>query len=139
MPGLAHAISRYDDRKREHLTPAQTRPGGRRFEVDDGATLDRLMTGTGVDGPEAAAGAAFVVAAAMKQVRRAGILRGAKQDDLRALLFALWLDGLTTGLIYDRTADANAEAGVRPCTKGDPCAEPCFGAIHGCPYMSRAA
>jgi hypothetical protein len=118
MPGLAHAISRYNARKQEHLEPSQTIPTGRSYDgsprpdVDEDGTLARLIDGTGVTGPEAAAGALYVVTAVMRQIRRAGILRAAKQDALRAVLFAVWLDGLTTGLMYDRDADAAAEAQI---------------------------
>lgn len=99
---LRDAYERFNTKKHEHVTEKQRDVSSREADAGDVATLDACLIGTGVGGAEAMAHGARVADAIERDLKRADKLRGLKRGDLRALIFAVWCDGLGVGLHVNR-------------------------------------
>lgn len=98
MTGLAESAARTDALKREHYTAEQRQASGRPMTPEDLGTMGRLLVGTDVEAEEVAGYGLLVVQTVMRDLRRKGMLRGARQADLRAVVFAAFFEGLLLGL-----------------------------------------
>lgn len=98
MGQLRDAVDRYNTIKHEHVRDEQRDISDRTAGTNDCATLNACLHGTGIDGREAMDEGARVVDAVFRDCRRAGKLRAAKRGELRALIFAVWIDGVGVGL-----------------------------------------
>lgn len=99
MTVLGDALERWEAVKQEHVRDDQRVPGPRPSEVTDIETLVRLVP-PGVDALELWVFAEAHIDAILRDLKRAGQLRGANRKALRATLFAAWLDGAGLGLHY---------------------------------------
>jgi hypothetical protein len=102
---LFDTMERYNARKLEHLTQAQRAPSPRDTGADDRDVMGQLLVGAGIDGEEALTAAGVAADAILRDLARAGQLRGAKRPVLRAVLVAAWVDGLGTGAMHVKAGE----------------------------------
>jgi hypothetical protein len=94
----------YNTLKAEHTTPASRKPrdGRTAVDVEVEKALTYLLPPGSVDIAEVLLAVHENVEALMRDLRRAGQLRGANQTHLRGAISTAWLDGLGVGLHHPR-------------------------------------
>lgn len=97
---LVDTVECFNVRKQEHRRQEQNTPSNRDENDGDLATMDHLLSGTGVTGHEADVQGARITDVMLRDLDRACLLRGTNRKVLRSVLFTMWMDGLSVGLLH---------------------------------------